>query len=589
MLPFSGMAQWDPTPPLDIPLVVTAGFGEIRAQHFHSGLDFSTGGRQQPVFAVESGEIYRIRTSAVGYGKAIYIRHQNGMASVYAHLARFEPEIEAYIRAIQMRSKRFEQDTLLMPGTFKVSKGQMIAYSGNTGSSTAPHLHFELRDLRSENVLNPLEHGIKVKDVTAPDIRAVALIPLKDLGKVNNAENMIQLPLTFNRKAKKKVLPSKTKIPLVSGWVGFGFKGGDVIGKAKSLSGIYEIEVEVDSVKVYHARFDRFSFAETRCVNGYVDYPSRIKSRAIIQRCLVPSNNMIGVYKASLNRGYFYFNSSKVYKVVYKLKDYAGNITIQEIKVKGAEPTFTQIGNQKIKPNHRLVFSGEEQSLAIDGFEAEFWKECLFDTSNIQLLQRPVKGAYTPEVAFGSMYIPINQPVLIRLQPAGYSDALKQKLIIVRRVGEKEVSLGGYWQGTWLSANTTEFGDFRVVADTTAPQIRYVKTTKKTKKPAKKNKRKNGKRSSPVKVSVGPPVYPPASGTARFRLSDNYAGYFDVQAWLNGEWILLEPDEAGKVYTYRFADHLEQGVYCIRISATDGSVNTGTFELEFEIPPRTSR
>ena len=135
-----GFGQWTPVSPLGIPLLVTAGFGEVRSQHFHSGLDFSTGHRQQPVYAVEDGEIYRIRTAAGGYGKAVYIHHPNGIGSVYAHLDRFAPEIEAFVRNIQLKQMRFDLDTLIHPGQIKISKGQLIAFSGNTGSSTAPHL-----------------------------------------------------------------------------------------------------------------------------------------------------------------------------------------------------------------------------------------------------------------------------------------------------------------------------------------------------------------------------------------------------------------------------------------------------------------
>jgi len=578
-LTVSVSAQWNPVSPLGIPLLVTAGFGEVRSQHFHSGLDFSTGGKQIPVYAVESGEIYRIRTTAGGYGRAIYIHHPNGISSVYAHLDRFNPELEAFIRKVQSETRRFEQDTLIPPGRWKVEKGQLIAYSGNTGSSTAPHLHFELRDRQTEAVLNPMEYGIPIRDITPPEMRSAVFIPMKGLGRVNQAEALLQTPLVLNKKTRKKGYSPKTKIPVVSGWVGFGFRGGDVIGKSKNLSGVYDIKVEVDSQVIFHSRFDRFSFAETRCVNGYIDYPTRVRSRAVIHRCVVPANNMIGIYKHASNRGYYYFDKNKMYNIRYILQDFAGNTTVQELKVRGAKPEFDLPAKLVSSANAYLVLPAEEQSINTSYFEAEFWKECLFDTALIQLRQRPVNDAFTPEIAFGSMFIPINQPVLIRLMPTGFDAGLRDKLVIVRRTGKKEVSLGGYWVGDWLSANTSEFGDFRVIADTVAPTISFLK-------PRINHPKSNTSRSnSPSKVTSvenRPPVYPKAQGLARFRITEKLSGIREMHAWLNGEWILLEASEDIGIYEYRFPNDLSPGIYCMRIWVSDGSGNQRELEMEFE-------
>jgi hypothetical protein len=582
------MAQWAPVSPLGIPLLVTAGFGEVRSQHFHSGVDFSTGGRQEQVYAVEEGDVYRIRTSAGGYGKALYISHPNGMGSVYAHLDRFAPELEAFIRDVQVKSRRFEQDTLLGQGVFRIRKGQLIAYSGNTGSSTAPHLHFELRDLNTEAVLNPMEYGIPIRDVTPPEIRSILFIPHKEYGRVNGSSQLLQSPLVVNRKTKKKSLSAKVKMPIVSGWVGFGFRGGDVIGKSKNLSGVYDIQVEVDTELVYHARFDRFSFSETRCVNGYIDYPARIKNKSVLHRCVVPANRMIGIYKQSQNRGYYYFNQNKLYSVRVTLRDYAGNTTIQEIKVRGALPVFEKPVQETPGTGYQMVFSGEEQSLITEGFEAEFWNECLFDTARIQLKQKKVPNAYSPEVAFGSMFIPINQPILIRLFPEGYGPELREKLVIMRRTGQKEVSLGGYWVGNWLSANTNEFGDFRVVADTINPKITFLKSPAVKKKTSGKKKKKKPAKEKQI-VSDLPPVYPKAIGKVRFQIHEVHSGIRDIQAWVNDQWVLLEPGQGSGVFEYRFPEGLTPGVYCMRIAAIDGSGNTGRLEMEFEIAPLTEK
>jgi len=558
---------------MDVPLVVTAGFGEIRPDHFHSGIDFSTYGKNQPIKAAESGYVSRIRISEFGYGNALYINHPNGLTTVYAHLSKFNEVLGGYASQIQESGREYEIDILPDSLEFPVTKGDLIAYSGNSGSSSAPHLHFEVRDQLFQNILNPLLFGFPANDFTPPDIRSVSILPLKNYGRVNNVPADIHLPLIVNQKTRKKSISPKTKTPVVSGWVGFGFQGGDVIGKTRNLSAIYQVRLEVDSQMVFDVRFDEFSFDETRCVNAYMNYPAKKKSGRKIQQCVVPANNMIGIYKSHINRGYFYFDQERLYDIKYILTDVSGNKTVFSLKVKGSTPNWS-IPAETLDEQRPEVIPGSARTLSIDGFEATFDAESLFDTTKIKLSSRPVSNAYSNLYELGSVYIPVNQAIQVRILAGLIPDSLKPKLLIVRRQGNSQDALRSNWDGDWLEAPTKEFGDFLVVADTSAPVISYVAAKTKY-KVVKKGKKK-------VKVPITPPGPPNPEGTIHFRIYDSLSGIGSMQAYLNNRWILLEPGAGKNEWQYKFPENLLPGTYTFTIQATDRGGNPRNFELGME-------
>lgn len=182
--------------PLDIPIILAGDFGELRGGHFHSGLDIKTQHRQGlSVHASGSGSVSRIKIQRFGYGKAIYVQHPNGYTSVYAHLSRFSPEIEAYVKAQQYAQESYDIELYPKPGQLKVDQGELIAYSGNTGGSTAPHLHFEIRDA-SQRPMNPMLFGIDVPDSSNPLVSDLMVYPLGDSSQVNQSQYRQELRLT---------------------------------------------------------------------------------------------------------------------------------------------------------------------------------------------------------------------------------------------------------------------------------------------------------------------------------------------------------------------------------------------------------
>jgi hypothetical protein len=494
----------------------------------------------------------------------LYINHPNGLTSVYAHLSEFNDTLNQYISIIQQQSLEYEVDVLPDSSDFPIARQQFIGWSGNSGSSTAPHLHFEIRDQGFENVLNPLFFGYGEKDVTAPEITAVSVFPMETYGLVNNVQTSLNIPIVTNKKTKKKGLPSKVKMPHVSGWVGFGFQGGDVIGKLRNKTGIYKVQLLVDSEEVFQARFDQFSFDETRSVNAYLDYTERIRNKSKIQRCVMPAYSMIGIYKRNRNRGYFYFDENRTYEITYILSDLNENSTRFSFQVKGEIAPIDNFKNRG-NSNYQMILPGKEQTVSLPDFEAEFQSESLFDTTWLKLFRNNQLTGISPMIELGSKYTPINQAVRIRFKPNIENDSLKNKCIIAQKSGNTYSGLKSTWSNNWLEAETREFGDFQVLIDSIAPAIKLVPQVIRKKR----------------KKIV---VKPTATGTIHLVIKDQLSGITSIQSQLDGNWILLEPGNNMGEWKYHFPDELNVGIHALTIKSIDAVGNTNQFDLQLEKP-----
>ena len=259
--------------PLGIPLQLSAIFGDIRPNHFHMGLDFKTNQKEGiPVHSISDGFISRIKISPVGYGKVLYIDHPNGITSVYAHCAAFSKEITSFLEPFQVEAFSNNIDIKLKKDEFPVMKGQLIALSGNSGSSTGPHLHFEIRDTKTEHGLNPLLYGFSIADNSAPAIQAIKLYAVDEKG--------YQIPgrsLIFNvRKAaggysipENKITIPKDFVPNY-GQLAFAVSGSDQIGSAGTF-GLFENICLVNKDTLFHSIYNRISFDDSRYVNSHQD------------------------------------------------------------------------------------------------------------------------------------------------------------------------------------------------------------------------------------------------------------------------------------------------------------------------------
>jgi hypothetical protein len=318
-------------PPLEIPLVLAGTFGELRSNHFHAGIDIKTQQREGlPVFAIGDGTVTRIKVSHWGYGKALYVAHPNGYTSVYAHLKKFGPEIEEYVKKVQYEKQSYEVEMFPDYGELKVTQGSTIAYSGNTGSSAGPHLHFEIRNSVNGKPTNPLLYGYEVRDATDPTLLGLYGYPLSEGALINQSADKIQL--NYTRQSDGSYLADKVT---AIGTIGFGINSFDRLDMAANKNGVYAIKQTVNGRVYSEFDFDSFSFGETRYINTLIDYAYFYDHRQKIQKCFKEPYNHLSIYKSLYNDGKIKVEEGVSYKVELLISDVAGNTTKLIIPVDG--------------------------------------------------------------------------------------------------------------------------------------------------------------------------------------------------------------------------------------------------------------
>jgi len=317
--------NFKPSPPLDIPLVLSGTFAELRGNHFHGGIDIKTQGRSGlKINAVANGYVSRVAVSPYGYGNALYLRHPEGYTTVYGHLNAFYPELEKWVEN-QLRDRSKNDGNLYpSPEQFKVTRGQLVAFSGNTGGSYGPHLHFEIRDTKTEEPLNPLEFGIEVKDTRKPDVRGLRWTA-KDFGD----EGTFKVGDTIN----------------FSRGLGIDLFTTDKQDLANNNNGVYSIEALIEGQPFFTANYRRINFSTSRFINAHINYDLYCSQGVRYTRLYELENNPLKVtetyeimapsFRAS--KGWITVAQDSVIKVEVNVKDYEGNTSAFSFFVKGQQ------------------------------------------------------------------------------------------------------------------------------------------------------------------------------------------------------------------------------------------------------------
>ncbi|WP_338760683.1 M23 family metallopeptidase [Bernardetia sp. ABR2-2B] len=324
---------------------LSGGMAELRSNHFHMGIDVRTNNQiGLPVHAAADGYVARVKVKATGYGNAIYIKHKNGTTTLYGHLSEFNEKIAAYVRKIQYQRESFHVDLYLSPSQFPVKKGEIVALSGNSGSSGGPHVHFEIRD-KAERALNPLDYGFdEIKDHIAPIMDRVAFVPLEKNALIKGEHNRENVGAYSKGKNKYGLrIPKMTAY----GLIGLEIDAKDKADNVYFSYGMDEIEVFVNEKQTFKAHFDKISFANQRHMNNYMNYEYYIKTRKRYRRCYVPDGgNGLHFYASSdKNKGKLFIEDGKTYQVRIRMTDAYGNESNTEFQIVGNK-------NQKIVKNY---------------------------------------------------------------------------------------------------------------------------------------------------------------------------------------------------------------------------------------------
>jgi len=532
-------------PPMDIPIILAGTFGELRSNHFHSGVDIKTQQREGiPINSIGDGTIIRIKVSLWGYGKVLYIAHPNGYTSVYGHLQKFSPSIEEYIKKIQYDKKSFEVEVFPDYGELKVSKGELIAYSGNTGGSAGPHLHFEIRSSISEKPTNPLLYGMDVADATNPILEKLFVYPLTDQSHVNG--NYSRTQVNFKRQSDGTFLADDVT---ALGDIGIGFVGFDRLDMAANKNGVYSVELSVNG-KVYSLYdFESFSFGETRYINTLIDYDYYGRNRQRIQKSFKSPGNNLSIYKELFNDGKIKVNEGLSYNAKLLIKDFAGNKLVMNIPVTGKK---NLLGNKKETiTTDNYITAKRPNNFDLDGAKVYFPANTFYEDFYIDLK----KGKDT--VTIHTNTVPAHRNFTITFDVSKYSKEEQKQLFIARLDSKLRPSHANtYKRGNEFTTRTRNLGTYTLAKDTIAPTIR----TKNFKEKQWLNNYKY--------LSV--------------QIADDLSGVDTYKATLNGEWILMEYEPKRNTLTYNFDDKIADQTQCVlKVTVTDNVGNENTLTTSF--------
>jgi hypothetical protein len=545
--------------PLDIPIYLSGSYGDLRLNHFHTGYDIRTQTKiGKNVYATADGFISRIKIEPSGYGKAIYIEHPNGLTSVYAHLEGFVDPIEQVVKNEQYRQSSFSID-FTPSSKIKVAKGELIAFSGNTGGSGGPHLHFEIRKTKSQNPINPYPFKFKLMDRFTNKFDDLYIYPLEG-ATVNNYAT----PLKFDIKPLKgKRWAVKLKKPIiVNGAVGIGIDAG-----SKSSSGfnhgLTKIEMTVNGLRVYSFNLDEFSYAQTRFANSVSDYAERLRTGNRIYKLYADQCNTLDAV-SSVNNGIIRFTDTiSLAKVKISTTDFMGNKAELSFSMRSRKASDkvvkTKKNNIKRKDNIKAISCNENYTLKNDSFKLFIPKGSLYDSIPANYsVSNALPNTLTPVYNFDNEYIPVHYSFNVKIKIPQEVLQNKSKLQIVN-VWEKGVltSLGGTVNDSWIETNSRNFGSFAIAIDTVAPTIK------------------------PVSLAYTSDMS--FEDLIVFIIQDNLSGIDIVNGIIDGNWVLFEYDPKTRRIFYRFDPiRLKYGKkHDLKLNITDKCGNVATFDAEF--------
>lgn len=531
--------------PMDIPVLLSGNFGELRSNHFHSGIDFKTQGVEgKPIHSVQDGYVSRISVSPWGYGNGLYITHPDGTTTVYGHLQKFSQKITAYLKEKQYEQESFNVNLSLTPDELPVKEGELVALSGNTGSSGGPHLHFEVRDTETEEPMDPIEYYKDlIKDTQAPKIQGIMVYSMPGKGVVNGSRRKLELkPVTA--KNGKQTLTGKIE---AWGEIGLAVKGYDYMDNTSNIYGIKDITLTADSQVIFHSNLDRFAFDESRYLNSFTDFEEWKEHRSFYIKSFVDPGNRLRFIE-SLNRGILTIDEPRTYHLTYQLADAFGNTTRLSIQIEGKEQPIPEIDTE----NTELFHWWSDNRFGAKGIRLTIPKGNLYDDLYFRY---SVKEDST---ALGATHILHNKPVAfhksaklsLRLQ----TDTLenKQQYGIVRLQNGRRSWTGGVYRNGWVDADIKETGSYTLGQDLVPPTI----------------------------TPLNPATWVSKQAIA-LRLSDNLSGVQTYRGEIDGQYVLFEMNSKS-VITYHFdKERLARGKHTLKLVVTDACGNQSTYTYPF--------
>lgn len=538
--------------PLKIPLLLSGSFAELRSNHFHSGIDIKTQGTTGlPVYAVADGTISRIVISPTGYGNALYIDHPNGTTSVYGHLEAFSPEIAKYVKDKQYEKHSFRVDLQIPSYLFPVKQDEEIAKSGNSGSSGGPHLHFEIRDTKTEEPINPLNFGFPVKDDIAPKIFSVLLVPLSDSSHVAYSATSKSYPVVFYD--GKYHLKNNPTIP-VWGEIGVAVQTNDYFNDTYNKCGINLLCMSLDNEDQFSFTLNRFSFSDTRYLNSHIVYDQyKTEKRRYIKTWIDPGNKLPS-YTHNGSGGHIIPKNEQNGKIEIELQDSYRNKSVLDFSIVGkkAAVAHDSTKGELFAYNKVNVFSTDSARMEIPA--GALYSNFRFEYST----ESAPDEFYSDYHFFHNNTIPLHTNATIALRTKGLPENLQSKVIMAyaHPVTGEFSAAGGRYKNGWVTTETRNLGVFAVTVDTIPPEI--------------------------IPLSIVDNKLTESS-RIRFKIKDDLAGIKSIEGLIDGKWALFEYDAKTATITHYFdKERFDLGKnHTFKLTISDYRSNRAVYETHF--------
>lgn len=524
--------------PFDFPILLSANFGELRPNHFHNGLDIKTQGvTGKPIHCIADGYVSRVAVLHGGYGQVIYVTHPNGLTSVYGHVISFAKNIQACVRQYQYAHETFVCDLKFQPGQFPVKKGDIIALSGNEGSSAGPHLHLELRRTETGEYIDPMPYFKHLlKDSKAPVGSLIGIYPIQGKGVVNGSSH------------KKFLAIGNLKQPVHAwGEIYTGISAKDYMDGTSNFYGVHSVTLYVDSVQVFNSTTDKVLPDENRMINGFTDYEELTRTRRLIMRSYKLPGNRLRLLHTNENRGAVTINEERDYHFRYVLEDNFGNRRTYQFIVKGKRqdiPEYKPEANEMLYWNRTNVIQKPGMELVVPRYhvyeDVPLRTDMRGDSSRIAF-DYILDAGRTPihsycDLSIGLRHMPV---------------ADTTKYYIVQKAGKWRSSMGGKYANGWIKTRVRSLGTFSVDVDTIAPQITPIG--------------QGGWRTS---------------RNIRFRIKDMESGIGSYKVYIDGKFVLFGLKKG--ILVIQDPEKVKKGVpHKLEVTVTDQCGNMTRKEYKF--------
>ncbi|HYK45656.1 MAG TPA: M23 family metallopeptidase [Parafilimonas sp.] len=534
--------------PLAIPIQLAANFGELRPDHFHMGLDIRTESKENlPVYAAADGYVSHIRIEKNGYGRAIFITHPNGYTTLYAHLNRFFDGLETYVKEKQYNDEKWNQDFSIPKGLFPVAKGQFIAYSGNTGASQGPHLHFEIRDTKTGNNINPLLFGFDVPDDIPPVIYSLSWY---DRRYSIYSVHPQPVPIV---KTNETYATRDSIVKISSPVFSFGINMEDLNNTSPFRYGVYHAALRMDDSLLFEFKLNNFLYDDSRYVNASMDYSTWVSNDRGIQHLSVLPGNRLQIFTHTGSDGKILLKDSSVHTIQILVSDENENESIIQFLVRYDDSLQKQYS---IPAGATVCMPLGQNNVETAHAKLHFDEKAFYDAVPfvINESEAQTSNQVSPTIHAASYLIPVHSAYDISIKVTKpFPDSLKDKVVMKLITGSSKRIATGEWENDRMLGSFDELGDVSLVIDTIAPAVTPV-----------------GWRNGSVVKSKQNLIV---------SCKDDQSRIETFRAELDGSWLMFS--RKNDYFIYTFDEHCSGGGHNLVITATDVAGNSTTRSFNF--------